>query len=641
MGFQLSPSVDFNEIDLTNIVPAVSTTGGAFAGIFKWGPVGVRTLVDSELTLVKMFGEPDNFTANSFFTCANFLAYGNNLQIVRVVHGTDGNAAHKAKNATADGTGLLIKNIDDYNANYAAGQGAVGAWAAKYPGDLGNSIGVSYADAGNWGTWAYAQNFNGAPGTSDSVAAKGGSNDEIHVVVYDVNGTWTGTPGQIMEAFPFLSKASDGTKPDGSSNYYPTVINRVSTKIWWMDHATQGTSWGLPALNQVFETLTTTVVFTSITGGPYTVGETVYVGSSINLATKKGTVVSYNSGSHTLVIKPTLGVITTSDSVVGNTSSATGTPTSVTIPGVTFALAGGLDSSAYVVDADYINGYDLFSNDEGNSDISLLLTGDATTVISLHVLDSIAEVRRDCVVFISPQRSDVISNAGLEKDSCIATRNAYDSSSYAFMDSNWKYQYDKYNDINRWVPLNGDIAGLCVRTDDTRDPWYSPAGLNRGNIKNVIKLAWNPTKAFRDELYKNGINPVVIFPGEGAVLFGDKTMLAKPSAFDRINVRRLFIVLEKAISTAAKYMLFEFNDEFTRAQFRSMVEPFLRDVKGRRGMSDFLVVCDTTNNTPQVIDSNRFIGDIYIKPARSINFITLNFVATPTGVEFSEVVGKF
>jgi len=209
------------------------------------------------------------------------------------------------------------------------------------------------------------------------------------------------------------------------------------------------------------------------------------------------------------------------------------------------------------------------------------------------------------------------------------------------MDSGWKLQYDKYRDVYVYVPCNGDVAGTMVRTDIDRDPWWSPAGYNRGQIKNVIKMAYNPGKADRDQLYKKGINPIVTFPGEGTVLFGDKTMLTKPSAFDRINVRRLFIVLEKAIATASKYTLFEFNDAFTRAQFRSLVEPFLRDVQGRRGITDFRVVCDETNNTPEVIDRNEFIGDIYIKPARSINFIQLNFVAVRTGVDFTEVVGKF
>jgi phage tail sheath protein FI len=234
-----------------------------------------------------------------------------------------------------------------------------------------------------------------------------------------------------------------------------------------------------------------------------------------------------------------------------------------------------------------------------------------------------------------------VNNAGSEATDIVEFRNTLGSSSYAFLDGNWKYQYDKYNDVYRWVPFNGDVAGLVVRSTDERDAWWSPAGFNRGQIKNVVKTAWSPSKTFRDELYKNGVNPILTFPGEGTILFGDKTLLAKPSAFDRINVRRLFIVLEKAIATAAKYSLFEFNDQFTRSQFRNLVEPFLRDVQGRRGIYDFRVVCDESNNTGEVIDRNEFIGDIYIKPARSINFIQLNFVAVRTGVDFSEVVGQF
>jgi hypothetical protein len=296
--------------------------------------------------------------------------------------------------------------------------------------------------------------------------------------------------------------------------------------------------------------------------------------------------------------------------------------------------------------ADIIRAYDLFSSAE-DVDVSLILAGKSRggtngEQLANYLIDNIAESRKDCVVFVSPDRDDVVRvTDGTEEARIVEYRNSLRSTSYAVLDSGYKYQYDKYNDLYRWVPLNGDTAGLCVRTDDTRDPWWSPAGFNRGQIKNILKLSFNPNKAERDVLYKAGVNPVVAFPGQGTILFGDKTLLAKPSAFDRVNVRRLFIVLEKAIATAAKYSLFEFNDDFTRAQFRSLVEPFLRDVQGRRGIYDFQVVCDSTNNTGEVVDRNEFVGDIYIKPAKSINFIQLNFVAVRTGVEFSEVVGKF
>jgi phage tail sheath protein FI len=302
--------------------------------------------------------------------------------------------------------------------------------------------------------------------------------------------------------------------------------------------------------------------------------------------------------------------------------------TSVLDSSLGFAVSG--DAPA---DNAIISSFSEFSNDEKH-DISLILAGAASNTV-INSLVSLAETRRDCLVFASPLMTDVVNTTG-QAAKVVATRNTLTSSSYGFMDSSWKYQYDRYNDKYRWVPMNGDIAGLAARTDYTNDPWFSPAGFNRGTIKNVVKLSYSPSKTDRDTLYKNGINPVVSFPGQGTVLFGDKTLLSKPSAFDRINVRRLFIVLEKAIATAAKFQLFEFNDGFTRAQFKNLVEPFLRDVQGRRGVTDFKVVCDETNNTGEVIDRNEFVADIFIKPARSINFIQLNFIATRTGISFEE-----
>jgi len=303
-----------------------------------------------------------------------------------------------------------------------------------------------------------------------------------------------------------------------------------------------------------------------------------------------------------------------------------------------YELSGGIDASPLT--GNLANTYNAFDNPD-SVDVSLIMGGSLTADTVPDSLVALAESRKDCLIFLSPELNDVVNNSGNEVTDILSLRNSITSSSFAVMDSGWKYQYDKYNDVYRWVPLNGDVAGLCARTDLERDPWFSPAGFNRGQIKNVVKLAWNPTKAERDSLYKAGVNPVVTFPGEGTVLYGDKTLLSRPSAFDRINVRRLFIVLEKAIARAARSSLFEFNDEFTRSQFVNLVEPFLRDVQGRRGIFDYRVVCDTTNNTPEVIDRNEFVGDIYIKPARSINFIQLNFVAVRTGVSFNEIVGQF
>lgn len=741
MAFPISPAVNVSEIDATGGIIGAGSTTGAFAGVFKWGPVMERVLLGSETDLKNRFGKPDIDTFISFFTCANFLQYGNALNVVRVV-------SDDALNATADASGLLIENDDIYSTQFAAGEAAVGRWAAKFAGDLGNSISVSIADAGNFGTWAYKASFTGAPTTSSYAAGVNGSNDEIHVVVLDQLGLWTGIVGGILEVYPYLSKAADARSDDGSSLYYPVAVNRGSKYVRWMDHDTNGTNWGMNAQNTAFKILTSTLHFNTFTGS-FTNGETLFVGSSFGAATKKATLVSQTvvagtagsttgsangpfavvtgtndsllitldggspisvtlaaggartaaqvagdingtgglsgvasavglnvkltstttgassqiivgtPGSHpantllgftaatyagvaphdTLLIQPVLGLITTSDLVKGNSSSAQGTPDTVTTPTVTDNLAGGVDGNDTIADGDKILGFDLFLDTE-NVDASLILAADASQAVALELIN-IAEQRKDAVAFISPEFEDVVANAGNEDTDVIAFRNSLTSSSYAFMDSNWKYMYDKYNDTFRWVPLNGDIAGLAVRTDLERDPWFSIAGLNRGVIKNVVKLAWNPNKADRDVLYSSGVNPVVTFPGTGAVLFGDKTMLSKPSAFDRINVRRLFIVLEKSIANSAKYVLFENNDPFTRNQFKSQVEPFLRGVQGGRGITDFLVVCDATNNTPDIIDSNQFVGDIYIKPERSINFIQLNFVAVRTGVAFNEIVGQF
>jgi phage tail sheath protein FI len=560
MAFQLSPGVLVTEQDLTSVVPAVATTAGGFAGAFAWGPVGVVTTVDSENALVTRFGKPNSDTFQSFFTAANFLSYGNNLQVIRVVN--QATARNAKSNAAA--TAVIIRNEDHYDASYSAGEGTVGEWAAKYPGALGNSLKVSIADGNVFSTWTYSSNFDAAPGTSAYVSNLGGSHDELHIAVIDEDGLFTGTAGTVVEKFAFASKASDGKRADGTSAYYKDVVNTQSAYIYWMDHtanvAASGTAWGNAANASLFANLTSNV---------------------------------------------------------------------------TISLSGGVSADA-PTDGNITSALSLFANDE-QYDISLLPLGAASATVVNYAISSIAEVRKDVIVFASPTLANVVNNSGSEATAVVAFRESLTSSSYAVLDSGWKYQYDRYNDVYRWIPLNGDTAGLAVRTDFVADPWFSPAGFNRGQVKNVVKLAYSPSKADRDTLYKKGINPVVTFPGNGTVLFGDKTLLAKPSAFDRINVRRLFIVLEKAIATAAKFQLFEFNDPFTRAQFRNLVEPFLRDVQGRRGITDFKVVCDESNNTAQVIDTNNFVADIFIKPARAINFIQLNFIATRSGISFEEV----
>jgi hypothetical protein len=655
MAFQVSPGVQVNEVDLTNVVPAVATSIGAIAGHFTTGPVSQIAAIGSEQELVAIFGKPTSDNYETWFTAANFLQYSNALRVVRA-------DMAGSKNATADGTGLQINNDDVYNANYAGGQGSVGEWAAKFPGAYGNALAVSIcsnatayeqtasstvdsahivgattlavtsgtdfnvgdiiylqeADGQQYEVTAIATNdltirqldvasggglksamaggeairrrwrfydlFDGAPGTSTWAADKNISADEMHIVVYDATGGITGydndLAGQrgtsVIETYGFVSQAASARTAQGGSNFYPNVVNTGSSYVRWMDHDATLTNAGID------------------------------VASGSSYASTAGKA----------------GVLT--DTLTGGTDG-TASPLAATV--------GELDIA-----------YDKFS-DADTVDINLVMAGkspDSTDGVThaTSIID-LCEFRKDCVGFISPRRADVvgITTGVAQTNNVVGFFNNLASSSYAVFDSGYKYMYDKYNDVYRHVPLNGDIAGLAANTDNVADPWFSPAGYNRGQIRGAVKLAYNPTKAQRDILYPARINPVCTFPGQGTVLFGDKTALSRPSAFDRINVRRLFLVLEKAIATAAKFQLFEFNDEFTQAQFRNLVEPFLRDVQGRRGITDFSVVADETNNTGEVIDRNEFVGDIYVKPARSINFIRLNFIAVRTGVSFSEIGG--
>jgi phage tail sheath protein FI len=658
MAFQLSPGVNVSEFDLTTIVPSVGTTEGAIAGQFNWGPSNTIVTISNEVELADRFGTPDANNFATWFTAANFLSYARNLKVVRASSST------ADKNAT-DGEGLYIPNQEEYSYEYSnlSAPASKGTFAARYIGDKGNGLKVSvFANGSNptaWAAWTsssinYKAQFDAIPGTSNFVGLRSGSNDEMHIIVIDEKGKFTGSPNTILEKFAFVSKASDAKNDDGSSNYYVNVINDRSKYIYAINKPT-GNASNIASIDIVSSSAfgSNETGYVTISGGSGTGANASFSANSTGNG-QVDTITINNRGSGYLVDDTVTATITSANGSAA--LSVTLQSTSVTananwgIAGANTAfnsgprnsysllLANGASSS--ITDSQLIGSYDKFKNAE-EVDISLIMTGAASQTVAEYIVDNIVESRKDCVAFISPELSDVVNNAGDEVTDISTYRDLFNSSSYAVMDSNWKYQFDKYNNVYRWVPMNGDIAGLCVRTDFERDPWYSPAGFNRGQIKNVTKLAWNPNKTARDELYKKGVNPIVSFPGEGTVLYGDKTLLARPSAFDRINVRRLFIVLEKAIARAAKYSLFEFNDEFTRAQFVSLVEPYLRDVQGRRGIYQYRVVCDQTNNTPEVIDRNEFIGDIYIKPARSINFIQLNFVAVRTGVAFDEIVGKF
>ena len=759
MATQRSPGVISNEIDLTTVVVDASSSDGAVGGVFRWGPVGERVLIDSENLLVQRFGKPTNFNAETFFTAANFLNYGNRLFVVRganttgntpftsftsaanstvsnnvfignttgltagmfitqtsnsTVMGSGNNITISTVNATAivlstntsvntavslyfghpgtvytavaadsDGaTGGIVANLVNQivknNENYFASKVDTFdtdiVYVAKYPGLIGNSLKISVCDTANTfqanlstssnltftigsntataqfsGTsnaaattiknsinlgdqilsgnssiglqymqvrsysvnnsysgntlltiqfedpyrlhtaystntiaryWEFFNVVDEAPGQSTFQLNNGNTsaNDEIHIVVVDEGGLFTGTPGTILETFKGLSRATDSKNDDFSGNYYKEVINQDSAYVWFANDRSTALSNTAALLTSATSTKTGNFSFTLGHDG-------------------------YNE---------------------------------TTAPLSVLGMA-----------------YDMFVSKE-DIDISLVMQGrpsGGTTVVNgrtvsnyqlaNYITDNIVDQRQDCVSFVSPDKNLVLNALGNEALNLTAWRGALTSSSYTVMDSGYKYMYDRYNDLYRWVPLNGDMAGLCVRTDNTNDSWWSPAGFNRGQIKNIVKLAYNPRQAERDILYPAGVNPVVSFPGQGTILYGDKTLQAKPSAFDRINVRRLFIALRKAISQAAQYTLFEFNDSFTRSQFKNLVVPYLRNIQGRRGITDFIVVCDDTNNTPQIIDTNQFVGDIYIKPARSINYIRLNFIAVGTGVQFSEVVGRF
>ena len=670
MGFQVSPGVEVKEVDLTNIVPAVSTTIGAVCGPFEKGPVSEITSISSEKQLVEVFGKPNANNFEYFFTAANFLQYSNSLRVVRT--------ESTLKTASSGGSGILIRNTLHYQESFADGQGTHGTWSARTAGIHANGIKVDICDKNNFsemsnkqvndasasaaeatitmdafdaadfavgeviefysdagGTvfatgheaqkyeitavdtsaetitlrqlddpagsgliadladdsyvkryWRFSDLFDTAPGTSEFATARGVLDDEIHIVVYDSSGRQTGFDNDVagerlnsvLETFAFVSKHPEASTPQGNSNFYPDVIYRDSKFVYWGDHPTAA------------------IDASGDWGQPLSSDLSVQGSSAFN--------------------KLTTGV--------ENVDRST--------------LANGTDDYA-VTDGEQLTAYGRFDDGEA-VDVNLIMAAKASSTLATNLV-TIVEKRKDALVFISPERSDVVGVADSNTQTT-NVKNFFDllpSTSFAVFDSGYKYQYDRFNDVYRYVPLNGDIAGVTAFTESVADAFFSPAGFTRGQIRGAVKLAYEPNKDQRDTLYKARINPVNSFPGQGTVLFGDKTALAKPSAFDRINVRRLFIILEKAIATAAKFQLFEFNDEFTRAQFKNLVEPFLREIQGRRGITDFKVVADESNNTGEVIDRNEFVADIFVKPTRSINFITLNFVAVRTGVAFTEIGG--
>jgi len=666
MAFQVSPGVLVKEIDLTNVVPAVATSIGAIAAGFSKGPVEQIIPIGSEQELVETFGKPNSNNFENWFTAANFLQYTNGLRVVR--------ADTAAVNATGNGAGLKIKNDNDYENNYADGSGSVGDFASKYPGTWGNALGVSVCsnatayeqhigasnqtvgedaagstvigvDDGTAFTVGDIISFSSADASSDATAfahltGDEGNQYEITAIATndltvrlldDVNGN--GVKAVIPDntfirrrwKFYDLFDAAPGTSTwaagvGASSDEMHVVVHDVTNAISGFDSDVAG--------QRTLAVLETFAFVSQAAGAKTAQGGTNFYANKINVGSRYVWWMDHN-GSLT-----NAGTNLTSGNAYASTAGDAGVLNTL--------LTGGTDDNPTIGELDI--SYQLFADTE-TVDVNLVMAGTCPAgtdgVTHATMIMDLCEARKDVVGFISPRRADVVGvTTGAAQTTNV--KGFFDnlaSSSYAVFDSGYKYMYDKYSDVYRHVPLNGDIAGLAANTDNVADPWFSPAGYNRGQIRGAVKLAFNPTKAQRDILYPARVNPVCTFPGQGTVLFGDKTALSRPSAFDRINVRRLFIVLEKAIATAAKFQLFEFNDAFTQAQFKNLVEPFLRDVQGRRGITDFSVVADETNNTGEVIDRNEFVADIYIKPARSINFITLNFIAVRTGVAFSEVGG--
>lgn len=608
MAFQTSPGVNISEIDLTNVVPAVATTEGAIAGVFRWGPEDQRILVTSEQDLANRFGKPASYYTDAglttlwtnhetWFSAANFLAYSDALYVTRI---TDSTAA------AATGTNF----------------------SAKYKGKLGNSIQVSHCvGTANMGVTARTDTLTIEPyATTGIISGLVANTDPTYLAVGDRVVLSTGIELVVSAIATAVTDAGDASKFQRTINF----DRRYNPADGAQYASTFSTQWGDADLFDSPPSTTTRmhVVVRDIDGGITGTAGTI-LETFEDIDTAQGAIGAdgstnfspdvFENRSDWIKCTPAQAVLQAS-LTFGQATLTTGVD--------------GLDEDDVTV-GDVIAGYNLYT-DPADVDVSLIIQGKAKgSTLANHIINNVCETRKDCVAFISPELDDTtVANM-------VDFSNTLTASTFAVIDSGYKYQYDKYSDVYRWIPLNADIAGLCARTDDVRDPWFSPAGYSRGNVKNVVKLQLNPAKAERDVLYKSKINPVITQPGQGTILFGDKTNAPTTSAFDRINVRRLFIVLEKAIGVAAKSTLFEFNDDFTRAQFKNLVEPFLRDVQGRRGIYDFRVVCDETNNTSNVIDSNQFVGDIYIKPARSINFIQLNFVAVRSGVEFSEVVGQF
>ena len=586
----LSPGIAIREFDVTGVAPGVETSLAGFVGAFKWGPVDETVRIQNEAELSGTFGTPDVERAVDYFSCNQFLRYSGNLIINRAISSdsvNSGTTALNASNNTNPSVNLQVKNEKSWETQQSS---IINSFTAKYPGEIGSSLAVSmfHGSAGDteantdsdFRSWTYGVQFDGATGTSNWLENQIGtnSNDEIHIAVIDSDGLFSGTKGTILETFAYLSLAPSAKTVDGGDNYVKTVLNAASQFVWFKNWA----DGQFPSNDSSWDT------------------NPPLDGSGVNYST---------------------GVTWT------NATSSSG-------------LSGGSDGAALDV-GDYEIGFDAFE-DKDEVDIQLLIapgmntSADQVTVVN-NMVGIAGKIRKDALVCASPNRAAVV-NQNTPVTETLVTTDQFTASSYLAVDNNYLRVYDKFNDQYIYVPAASSTAGIMAFSDYNYGPWWSPAGEKRGEYIGVTNLAYSPTKTQRDDLWKKGVNPIVQFPGRGTLLFGDKTKLSRPSAFDRINVRRLFLAIEKSVAIAARNFLFEFNDEFTRSEFVAVVEPLLREIQGRRGIIDYRVQCDEVNNTPAVIDRNEMRAAIFIKPARSINFITIDFVATRTGADFDEIV---
>lgn len=615
MVFSISPSVTVREVDATQTIPATANNPGALVGVFHWGPINERILITSENELVSRFGKPSNFNGETFFVAADFLSYANSLYVTRVI------SSANAESLTADSTN----------------------WVAKYPGALGNNIEVSHiADSDSFSETlvdgADILTVDNITFNSDTFEIVVDDSITLDIAVGDIIRVGNDDVGYQNLTVKTLSSLTANTPApgDGSADaifHTITFTSRYSLSELDYTQLTYQKLWGyanvIPNAPTAGSMHIVVIDKTGVITG--TAGATLELYENLSKDPAGQLVDGGTNYFKTVLENRSSWIKSNPSSTLGNSST-----------GYTYErLSGGGDglNESAISFGKIAQGYDLYK-DANEIDISFVLQGKAVANANLanYIVSNITDARKDCMAFLSPRKEDVVDpiNPQVKMDNAIAYRNLVQNSSYWFMDSGYKYRYDKYNDIYRWVPLNGDIAGLATRIL----PWESPAGYKRGIIKNVVKLAFNPNKAQRDILYGKDINPVISQTGQGTLLFGDKTGLGLGSAFSRINVRRLFITIEKAIATTSNTFLFDFNDEFTRTQFKNLVEPYLRDIQGRRGIIDFRVISDSSVNTPDIVDQNIFRANIFIKPARTINFIELTFVATRTGVSFDEIIGQ-